>query len=107
MPEFGLKKVTPSAEAAIDVSSLPALPWKLAGAELIQVTFEVDLEATLELLPEQLSRPVPPYARLIVARYPDSPIGPYAEALLVLAGRFRMEPKAYVVATVVTTEAAR
>src|SRR3712207_6354316 len=108
MPEFGLKTKEQIGEApSVDLASFPALPWRLAGAEVVQVTFEVDLEATLGLLPEQLSRPVPPYARIVVARYPDSPVGPYSEALLLLAARFAMLPKNYVVAAVVTSEAAR
>jgi hypothetical protein len=79
----------------------------MPNAEVVQVTFEVELEAALDLLPTPLSRPVPPYARLIVARYPDSPVGPFAEALLLLACRYRLEPKQYVVACVVTSDAAR
>lgn len=111
MPQFGLKTVAPSAVTesgqAAPVSSPPPLPWTLANAEVVQVAFEVDLDATLELLPEQLSRPVPPYTRVVVARYPDSPVGPYTEALLLLSCRFRMEPKQYVVDAVVSSEAAR
>ncbi len=108
MPQFGLKTREQIGIAApVDLAAFPPLPWKLMGAQVVQVTFEVDLDAALELLPEQLARPVPPYARIIVARYPDTPVGPYAEALLLLAARFRMEPKNYVVAAVVTSEAAR
>jgi acetoacetate decarboxylase len=108
VPEFGLKTKEQIGEAAsVDIGAFPALPWRLPGAEVVQVTFEVDLEATRELLPEQLSRPVPPYGRIVVARYPESPLGPYSEALLLLAARFNMLPKNYVVAAVVSNEAAR
>lgn len=106
MPQFGLRAVERTAPAK-SLPELPDLPWTLPAAEVVQVTFEVELEAALELLPTALSRPVPPYARLIVARYPESPVGPFAEALLLLACRYRMEPKQYVVACVVTSEAAR
>jgi acetoacetate decarboxylase len=108
VPQYGLKtREQISAPPAVDLSTFPSLPWTMPDAELVQVTFEVDLAAALELLPEQLSRPVPPYARIMIARYPLSPIGPYAEALLLLACRFRMEPKSYVAASVVTSEEAR
>ena len=108
MPEFGLKTKEQIGEApSADLAAFPPPPWRLAGAEVVQVTFEVDLDATRELLPEQLSRPVPPYGRIVVARYPESPLGPYSEALLLLAARFNMLPKNYVVAAVVTSEAAR
>jgi acetoacetate decarboxylase len=108
MPQFGLKtKEQIGVAAPVNLEAHPSLPWKLAGAQVVQVTYEVDLDSALELLPEQIARPVPPYARIIVASYPDTPLGPYSEALLLLGARFRMEPKNYVIAAVVTTEAAR
>lgn len=106
MPQFGLKEIEAIAAAA-EPGRFPALPWALPGARVIQVTFEVDLDAALELLPRQLSRPVPPYARILVAQYPDSPLGPYREALLLLASRIAMLPKNYVVSAVVTNDAVR
>ncbi|MGE0543137.1 MAG: acetoacetate decarboxylase family protein [Dehalococcoidia bacterium] len=108
MPQSGLKTLDQIGEAsAVDIESYPSLPWTLPRAEVVQATFEVDLDAALETLPEQLTRPVPPYARMIVSRYPESPVGPYSEALLLLAARFAMMPKNYVVAAVVSTDAAR
>jgi hypothetical protein len=108
MPEFGLKTKEQIGEASTaDLSAFPPLPWRLPMAEVVQVTFEVDLGAALELLPDLLSRPVPPYSRIVVSHYPESPLGPYSEALLLLAARFTMLPKNYVVAAVVTSEAAR
>jgi hypothetical protein len=50
---------------------------------------------------------VPPYARIWVADFPDSPIGPYREALLLLSCRYFMLPRHYIVASVVTSEQAR
>ena len=108
MPQFGLKtREQISTPPTVDLAEFPPLPWTMPNAEFVQLTFEVDLDAALELLPEQLSRPVPPYARIVVARYPETPLGPYAEAFLLLASRFRMEPKSYVIAAVVTSDAAR
>lgn len=106
MPQFGLKALERTVPAG-PPANMPPLPWRFAGAEVMQVTYEVDLEATLALLPTALARPVPPYARLIVSRIPDSPFGPFSEALLLLACRYRMEPKQYPVACVVTSAAAR
>jgi hypothetical protein len=108
MPQSGLKTPEQIGEAPVtNLGAFPPLPWVLPRAEVVQVTFEVDLAAALELLPEQLTRPVPPYARIIVSRYAASPIGPYSEALLLLAARFAMLPRDYVVAAVVSTDAAR
>jgi hypothetical protein len=108
MPQSGFKTPEQIGEAPeVDLDVFPTLPWALPRAEVVQVTFEVDLDAALELLPEQLTRPVPPYARMIISRYAESPVGPYSEALLLLAARFAMLPKNYVVAAVVSTDAAR
>src|SRR5215217_4261540 len=106
MPQSGLKTPEQIGEApAANLDDFPPLPWALPRAEVVQVTFEVDLDAALELLPEQLTRPVPPYARIIVSRYAASPVGPYSEALLLLASRFAMLPRNYVAAALVSTDA--
>jgi hypothetical protein len=106
MPQFGLKQIEGTV-AEPEPGSFPAVPWALPGARVVQVTFEVDLDGALELLPSQLSRPVPPYARIVVADYPESPLGPYREALLLLAARFAMQPKNYVVSAVVSSDTVR
>ena len=94
MPQTGLKTPEQIGESPeVDLDAFPSLPWTLPRAEVVQVTFEVDLDAALALLPEHLTRPVPPYARVIVSRYSASPVGPYSEALLLLAARFAMLPK--------------
>ena len=106
MPQFG--RISGSNTAVVDdPGAAPAAPWSVRAALLQLVTFEVDAEATLDLLPEMLSRPAPPYARVLVADYPDSPVGPYREATLLLSCRYLMLPRQLVVASVVTSEAAR
>lgn len=106
MPEFGRTAIADIAAIGGGDGS-PAAPWTLQGALVQLCTFEVDTEATLDLLPAMLSRPAPPYARIIVSDYPDSPVGPYAEALLVVSSRFLMMPRQFVAASIVTTDAAR
>jgi Acetoacetate decarboxylase (ADC) len=90
VPEYG--RITAERLPFIDPpdnSTYPPPPWKLPGAEVLQVVIEVDAEAALDHLPAQLTRPVPAYAKLIVARYPESPIGAFAEAALMVACRNR------------------
>jgi hypothetical protein len=72
-----------------------------------QTSFEVDVEAALDLMPEGLTRTAPPYVRLAVIHYPESPVGAYYEARLMLGVRLNMTPGQYVAASVVTSEAAR
>ncbi len=104
MPQFGRGSAPTVAEGP--ASAAPA-PWEIKGVTAQMVTFEVDVDAVLDLLPPMLSRPAPPYARLLVLDYPDTPVGPYREALLLVSARFAMLPRHYVAASAVSSEAAR
>ncbi len=106
MPQFGRISAA-SAVAPSSNGGSPSLPWTILGATVQMVTFEVDIEAALDALPAMLSRPAPPYARLLLTDYPDSPVGPYREALLLVACRFAMLPRQYIAASLVTCEGAR
>ena len=106
MPEFG--RIPASlAVAAGGSGSGPTAPWDVAGVTAQMATFEVDVEAVLDLLPEMLSRPAPPYCRILVLKYPDSPAGAYQEALLLISSRFAMLPRHFVAASVVSSKAAQ
>jgi hypothetical protein len=106
VPEFG--RIPASLVIARNGAATPApAPWEVAGVTAQMVTFEVDVEAVLDLLPDLLSRPAPPYARILVHDYPDSPIGPYREALLLISSRFAMLPRHFVAASVVNAAAAK
>jgi len=106
MPQFGRLPASAVVAVSHDDGSPPP-PWTMAGAVLQLVTFEVDADATLDLLPPMLSRPAPPYARVLIADYVESPIGPYREATLLLSCRYLMLPRQMVVGSVVTSESAQ
>lgn len=78
-----------------------AAPWVLGGARWAQVTFEVGQAEALAYLPEDLTRPVPAYARIVVIDAPDSPAGPFRLAALLVGGRFRLMPRNMLVQGVV------
>ena len=59
----------------------PALPWQYRRARFFTVTYETDPDATADSLPEGLEFPEPAVARVTFASYPDTPVGPYNEAL--------------------------
>lgn len=105
MPEFGRLEASALAAPPARGGDAPA-PWSLEGATAHTVTFEVDRDAALDLMPEPLARPTPPYARIQVTSVPDSPIGAYREAQLLLSCRMLMTPRQYVVASVVDGAAA-
>ncbi|MCZ2109352.1 MAG: hypothetical protein LC118_07280 [Dehalococcoidia bacterium] len=70
-----------------------AAPWVLRGARWAQVTFEADQAEVLAVLPEDLNRPVPAYARVVVLDAPTSPAGPLKMAALLAGGRYRLLPR--------------
>lgn len=78
-----------------------AAPWVLGGARWAQVTFEVGQADALAYLPEDLTRPVPAYARILVLDAPESPAGPFRLAALLVGGRFRLMPRNMLVEAVV------
>ncbi|MEX0782576.1 MAG: hypothetical protein WD557_08000 [Dehalococcoidia bacterium] len=67
--------------------------WSLGGVRIAQVTFEVNREAALSFLPEDVGRPVPCYARLIITEAASSPAGSFRMANLFVGGRYRMMPR--------------
>jgi hypothetical protein len=71
-----------------------------------QATFEVDTEAALAALPPMLTRPAPTYGRIYVIDWPESPVGAYKEALLLVSCRYLMLPRQYLAASIVTSQAA-
>ncbi|MGH2633884.1 MAG: hypothetical protein ACRDG3_10785, partial [Tepidiformaceae bacterium] len=95
MPDRGLLKIS-------TLEGLPALDdaradWKLMGVRWCQATFEVDREAVLSILPCDVSRPIPCYARLFVAVAEAGPHGPMAIAVLSAGARSEMMPRNVVI----------
>ena len=105
MPEFGRLEANALAAPATGNVDTPA-PWSLAGVTAHTVTFEVDRDAALDLLATPVARPAPPYARIQVTAVPDSPVGAYHEAQLVISCRYMMTPRQYVAASIVDSQAA-
>lgn len=106
MPQFG--RIDAGALAVVErEGSSPPAPWSGEGVTVQAVTFEVAVSAALDALPELFARPAPPYARIAVTDYPDSPVGPYREAQLLLSCRYLMTPRQHVVASIVSSEEAR
>lgn len=102
MPQFG--RIDAGSLAVVErEGSAPPAPWSGDGVTVQAVTFEVAVSAALDALPELFARPAPPYARIAVTDYPDSPVGPYREAQLLLSCRYLMLPRQYVVASIVSS----
>ncbi len=73
----------------------PPPPWPLPGARLLKVTYETEKEVPLRWLPPSLGRPIPPYAHIVVASFPETPVGPFSLAVQTIGCRARFLVRAY------------
>ncbi len=78
----------------------PPLPWKCANATMISVYFEVLKDPLLDRLPREFCRTSPSYCRLVIIDQPESPIGPFRDAILGLGCRLNMMPAVFAAASI-------
>lgn len=105
MPLFGDLEVATVAARLPGLRDLDTEAWTLPGAEILQLAWEVP-RATQALLPRAMHPAIPPYATVLVVRYPESPVGPFLLAQLRLMGRAGAHPRGFVLGAVATTAAA-
>ncbi len=79
-------------------------PIYYKDAESLGITYETDLEAALDLLPEGLTIDTPAMATLLILRYPFSTLGPYEEAILGIPCSWENEPRLYIPHIVVNSD---
>ncbi len=92
MPDFGTRAIASIPDRlAITPGAGEGGGWDLADTRVVSLTFELSKRQMLDLLPEGLIRPVPPYAKIIIVDAPRSPAGPYREAGLFLGARDRVQ----------------
>ena len=93
MPDFGTRTIAsiPDRPAIAPGEGEGEDGWELSDVRVVSLTFELSKHQMLDLLPEGLIRPVPPYAKVIIVDAPDSPAGPYREAGLFLGARDRVQ----------------
>ena len=99
MPDRGL--LDPNDITAVMLRGRHPAPWQIEHARVVQVTYEVEQSAALAVMPEDVTRPVPCYARIFILEAADGPAGPFALAALLVGGRFRMLPRNILVRGVV------
>ncbi|HEU4758674.1 MAG TPA: acetoacetate decarboxylase family protein [Dehalococcoidia bacterium] len=107
MPDYGrLGKDTLPHTTPITSPLYPPPPWRLPGARILKLLFETDKDAVLSWLPPTLSRSSPPYGVIIVAHYPESPVGPFSLAAQYVGCRARLFIRAFALQAVVDNERA-
>jgi hypothetical protein len=106
MPHSGTLDVQAAAIRAPHLTGFDTEIWELPGAEILHLTFEVEEEPALELIPPALHPSIPPYVALWIARYPRSPIGPFALAQTRLIARAGVRPRGYLLGAYTDSEKA-
>lgn len=84
----------------------PPPPWPLQNARLLKLVFETSDDAVLDWIPPKLTRSTPPYATIIVASYPESPIGPFNVATQYVGCRAGFFIRAFALEAIVDNSAA-
>src|SRR5438876_2276346 len=95
MPRSGKQEVQAAAARVPLLHGFGTEAWELKGAEILQLSFEVTEEPADWLIPPALNPSIPPYATLSVARFPQSPVGPFALAQVRLVARAGIRPRGY------------
>ena len=101
MPEYGRLGQDTLAHTSPALAPLyPAPPWPLKNASVLKMIYETDAAPILQWLPPRLSRSAPPYAIVTIARYPESPAGPFALAAQYIGCRAGMFVRAFTIQAV-------
>jgi Acetoacetate decarboxylase (ADC) len=102
MPLFGALELPTVVSRLPRLRDLDTEAWSLPGAEILHLAFEVPRD-TESLLPRAMHPAIPPYATILVSRYPESPVGPFVLAQLRLMARAGAHPRGYLLAAVASS----
>jgi hypothetical protein len=102
MPTFGALELQTVAARVPRLRDLDTEPWRLPRAEILQLALEVSRDM-IGVLPRAMHPAIPPYVTILVSRYPESPVGPFALAQLRLMGRAGAHPRGLVLGAVAST----
>jgi len=93
MPFFGELDVDAALADAPTMTDLSPAGWELPGAEVVQVSFEVDEAPALAVTPPALHPSIPPYATFSALHFPSSPHGAFTLAMVRLIVRAGIRPR--------------
>lgn len=102
----GTKDIARLLETAPTIEGFDAEAWRIEGVEILQVTFEVDDRDRESLVPPALHPTIPPAAMFTVARYPESPVGPFLLAQVRVSCRAAALPRGFLLRAFASTQAA-
>ena len=105
MPLFGTLELPAVVERLPLLRDLDTEAWRFPRTEILQLAVEVPRE-TDALLPRAMHPAIPAYATILVARHPESPVGPFLLAQIRLMARAGAHPRGYVLGAVASTDEA-
>jgi hypothetical protein len=105
MPIFGELELGTIAAELPAMRDLDTEAWGLPKADILQLACEV-ADGTRVLLPRALHPAIPEYVTFVVARYPESPVGPFDLAQVRLMARAGVHPRGYVLGAVASNPGA-
>src|SRR5262249_30108830 len=106
MPRSGKQDVQVAAQRAPLLTGFDTEVWELPSAELLHLSFEIVEEPSEWLIPPALHPSIPTYATLSIARYPQSPVGPFALAQVRVVARAGARPRGYLLGAYTDAEKA-
>jgi len=106
MPRSGKQDIQAVVARAPLLSGFDTDVWELKGADILQLSFEVVEEPADWLVPPALNPSIPPYATLSVARFSQSPVGPFALAQVRIIVRAGIRPRGYLLGAYTDSETA-
>jgi hypothetical protein len=95
MPLSGTADVAALADGAPLMPGLDTEPWRLEGAEILHLMFEIDDSDMGALIPPALHPTIPPVAVFSIARFPESPVGPFMLAQVRAGCRAGVRPRGF------------
>ncbi|MGI9616363.1 MAG: hypothetical protein ACR2QO_25835 [Acidimicrobiales bacterium] len=97
MPFFGTLDVDAALGDAATMTDLAPASWELPGAEVVQVSFEVEEAQALAITPPALHPSIPPYATFSALHFPSSPHGALTLVMVRLIVRAGIRPRGLLV----------
>ena len=92
---IGTRDIASMLERAPLIDNLDAEAWEIAGVEMLHVRYEIDDANREALLPRALHPTIPATVIFTVARYPDSPVGPFLLAQVRIGCRAAALPRGF------------
>jgi hypothetical protein len=94
MPRSGSLAVADVLGDAPEVFSLDTPTWEMENAQFLQINWEVEDAAALDLTPPSLHPSIPPFASFFAGHFPESPEGPFSIVQVRLVVRAGIRPRA-------------